>query len=248
MKYLIYKHTIKNTNKSYIGFTSQTMEKRLHKHFLNANSGIKTKFYNALNKYGIQSVYSEILEYAETENEALNIEEFYINKFNTYKNGYNSTIRGGGGWIIGQLSEEKQKEYFQKISLATTGKNNPNYSGFTDAEITLGGVDFYIKNNNTFNIRKWYKYCDEHGYPKTFSKCRFDNKGCSGFKESICKYLGIDKLNSQIRTEEHKKKLSENQKQMCWLTNGIYNIRVYKNNVEKYDSTWKKGRTLRKNK
>ena len=109
MRYLIYKHTIVNTNKNYIGFTSLTMDKRLEKHILNVECGMKTKFYNAIRKYGKDSIISETIDYACTQEEAYDKESFYIEKYDTYKNGYNSTIRGGGGWIIGQLSKEKQK-------------------------------------------------------------------------------------------------------------------------------------------
>ncbi len=247
MKYLIYKHTIKNTNKSYIGFTSQTMEKRLHKHLLNAKSGIKTKFYNAFNKYGIDSINSEILEYCETESEAIEKESFYIEKFDTYKNGYNSTKIGGGGWIIGQLSEDKQKAYLEKRSILNTSDKNPNYSGYTDEEITIAGAKCYVENNNVFNIRKWYIYCENFGYPKTFSKCRFDGKSYKGFKESICKYLGVEKLNKYIKTEEHRKNLSIKNKNKCWITNGFNSLNINIDDINKYDSSWWRGRILKNN-
>jgi len=247
MKYIIYKHTIKNTNKSYIGFTSQTMEKRLHKHLLNANSGIKTKFYNAINKYGSESIISEILDRCESEKEAIEKEAFYIEKYDTYKSGYNSTKIGGGGWIIGQLSEDKQKAYFEKRIELNTGKKNPNYSGFTDEEIVIAGSKCYLENNNIFSIRKWYIYCDKFGYPKTFSKCRFNGESYNGFKKAIADYLGIDKLNKYVKTKEHIKKLSEKNKNKCWITNGIDTLNINISDFEKYDSSWKRGRTIKNN-
>lgn len=246
-KYIIYKHTIKKTNKSYIGFTSLTMEKRLHKHILNAESGLKTKFYNALRKYGHSDIESEILAYVDSQEAAFELEEFYIEKYNTYKNGYNSTQKGGGGWIIGQLSKDKQNLYYDKRSLLTTGEKNPNHSGFTDEEITQAGAKFYIDSNYSFSIKEWYKYCDKYGYPKSFSKCRFNGDSLNGFKKSICDYLGLHELKN-IRTDEHKSKLSKSQKTKIWITNGVDCLRIDKNDFKNYDSTWKRGRTINKNK
>ncbi|MFM2394359.1 MAG: hypothetical protein RLZZ546_2341, partial [Bacteroidota bacterium] len=43
--FLIYKITICKTNKSYIGYSSLTIEDRFHKHYTNMLYGIKNKFY-----------------------------------------------------------------------------------------------------------------------------------------------------------------------------------------------------------
>lgn len=243
MRYIIYKHTIKQTSKSYVGFTTQTMEKRLKKHITNAKSGIKNKFYNAILKYGEDSIISEILCLTETQEKAYDLEEFYIEKFDTYKNGYNSTPRGGGGWIIGSLSEEAQLEYLKKRSCVTSGDKNPNYSGFSDEEIVIGGSNCYMENNNIWSLNKWYEYSNLYGYPKTFSKCRFNGEGMTGFKKRIATYLGIEELNKYIKTEDHKRKLSERQKEKIWITNGIENKLINKVDFHLYDDNWKNGRT-----
>jgi hypothetical protein len=248
MKYIIYKHTILETKKSYIGFTSLTMEERLHKHFTNVEYGINTKFYNAVRKYGRNSIVSQIIDYAETQDEAYDKESFYIEKYDTYKNGYNSTIRGGGGWIIGQLSKEKQESYFIKRSLLNTGDKNPNHSGYSDDDIVQVGAELFKNNDYIFNIRLWYKLADEKGYPKSFSKCRFNGEGMNGFKKRICEYLGIEKLEKYKPTKEHKEKLSIQQKDMCWITNGLEAKRIYKSDIDKYDPSWILGHRFTKNK
>jgi hypothetical protein len=241
MIYTIYKHTILKTNKSYIGFTSTTMEKRLHKHLLNAEYGIKTKFYNALRKYSKESISSEILCYSFTEEESINMESFYIKLFDTYKNGYNSTIKGGGGWIIGQLSKEKQESYFKKRSELTKSYKNPNYSGFTDYDIIKAGSELFKNNGYVFNISIWYKFAKENGYPMSFSKCRFDGLGISEFKKRMCQYLGISEFVKYKPTKEHRDKLSTSQKEMCWITNGLESKRIYKYQIDEYDSSWVPG-------
>jgi hypothetical protein len=247
MKYTIYKHTIADTDKSYIGFTVLTMEKRLQKHFTNAECGIKTKFYNAIIKYGRESIISEILDYAESQKEAYEKEAFYIEKEDTYKNGYNSTKKGGGGWIIGQLSLEKQKLYFEKRSDVTKGNRNPNHSGYSDDDIIKFAAEVFKQNDYVFNIKIWYEHAKKNGYPMTFSKCRFDGYGMMGFKRLICEYLQIDELKKYKPSDEHRKKLSENQKEMCWITNGNETLRIYKKDKFKYEG-WEIGRHKLKNK
>lgn len=54
-QYEVYCHTNTLNNKSYIGYTSQSTLKRLHKHILNANYGIQSHFYRAIRKYGIRT-------------------------------------------------------------------------------------------------------------------------------------------------------------------------------------------------
>ena len=246
MKYLIYKHTIINTNKNYIGFTSMTMEKRLHKHFTNADFGITTKFYNALRKYGRDSIISEIIDYAETQEEAYDKEAFYIEKYDTYKNGYNSTTRGGGGWIIGQLSKEQQESYLRKRSELNTGDKNPNHSGYSDEDIIKTGAELFRDNDYIFNIRLWQRFAKENGYPMTFSKCRFNGEGMNGFRKRICEYLGIEKMEKYKPTKEHREKLSIQQKEMCWITNGVETKRIYKSDKDKFDSSWYLGHRFNK--
>ena len=55
MKYIVYKHTFEN-NKSYIGYTSLSISKRLNKHMQNAQSGHDTNFYRAIRKYGLNNI------------------------------------------------------------------------------------------------------------------------------------------------------------------------------------------------
>lgn len=93
-KYLIY--IIKNTvnDKVYIGQTSQSLHDRFSQH--KKPSTIKKrgsyKLYNAMEKYGIQNFYCELIEDNIDESEIDAKEIYYIEKYNSYKNGYNSTM------------------------------------------------------------------------------------------------------------------------------------------------------------
>jgi len=54
-----------------------------------------TKFYRAIRKYGENNFYIELLETTTIDN--LNErEKYWISYYNSYKNGYNSTLGGDG--------------------------------------------------------------------------------------------------------------------------------------------------------
>lgn len=91
---LIYKITNKVNNKSYIGQTTQTLEKRWKKHLNQLNDN--TYFHRAIKKYGANNFLKEILE-DNIFNEKLDEREIYwIAKEGTYidNGGYNLTVGG----------------------------------------------------------------------------------------------------------------------------------------------------------
>ena len=93
---LIYKITNCVNGKSYIGKTSVTLEYRLKKH--KESALIKdTKFYRAVRKYGWQNFKIEVLQDNILDSEIDERERYWISYYNTFKEGYNSTIGGEGG-------------------------------------------------------------------------------------------------------------------------------------------------------
>lgn len=91
----IYKITNDINNKVYIGQTSFSIEKRFSEHCKDAFKfkAEKRPLYSAMRKYGIENFHVELLEETENPNER---EKYWIQKFNTYHNGYNATIGGEG--------------------------------------------------------------------------------------------------------------------------------------------------------
>ena len=96
-KFLVYKHTCVITNKSYIGYTSKSMEKRWEEHLMSAANGRCWKFSIAICEHGIDDWEHTVLGYFETKENAANYEIEMITKYNTYHNGYNSSPGGFGG-------------------------------------------------------------------------------------------------------------------------------------------------------
>ena len=91
---LIYMHTCTITGKSYIGQTTKSMYERLKEHISDKS---KTKFHNALKKYNEKYWTHKVLAYAETKEDLDFFESFFIEKFDTIKNGYNSKTGGSHG-------------------------------------------------------------------------------------------------------------------------------------------------------
>ena len=99
----IYLYTNKINGKQYIGQTIQPIQVRHYNH-LHQN----TYFDRALKKYGESNFTLEILEDNIFDSEELDKkEQYYIEKYNTYYDGYNSTP-GGDGRIISKLEDEQE--------------------------------------------------------------------------------------------------------------------------------------------
>lgn len=116
----VYKHTCKTTGLSYIGITSRKPEIRW------GNNGEKYKphekenknrhFWNAICQYGWDDFTHEILETELSVDEANEREKYYIQKYDSYNNGYNSTLGGEG-----RLGNKQSLETRKKMSRTRTG-------------------------------------------------------------------------------------------------------------------------------
>lgn len=124
MNGLIYKITNDINNKVYIGKTlHSSIEQRFkeHKNDYQKSRCEKRPLYDAMNKYGIEHFYIELIE--EVPIEQLSSREIYwIDYYNSYKNGYNATSGGEGkqlydydaivqGFLSGKLIKELAEEF-----------------------------------------------------------------------------------------------------------------------------------------
>lgn len=130
-----YIYIIKNdiNDKVYIGKTVHTLKERLRQHINNSNNDNdthrKSHFHNAIRKYGAEHFFiSELYKYESDDADELNKhlyekEKEFIQKFDSYNNGYNSTLGGEGvGSLYGELnhfygkthSEESKKMIGEK--------------------------------------------------------------------------------------------------------------------------------------
>ena len=95
---LIYKATSATTGKVYIGQTTQTLQERINQHNSHAyGHQYNYHFHNAIRKYGAEDFNYEIIEDNITSSDILNErEKYWIAYYDSYYNGYNSTMGGDG--------------------------------------------------------------------------------------------------------------------------------------------------------
>lgn len=96
--YVIYKHT-SPSGKSYIGITKH-YDRRCMQH--SRVDGSSPKFHHAIRKYGWEAFTHEVLATNLTLEEARELEQMCINKWNTIKEGYNT--HPGGDIPVGILN------------------------------------------------------------------------------------------------------------------------------------------------
>ena len=119
-------YIIKNNinNKVYIGQTTTTLQTRFSQHCKKSTIANRHyKIYNAIKKYGKEHFFAEELEKDIPLNKLNEKEIYYIEKYNSLTNGYNST-KGGDGRIINKKYNEVQiiKEYNNGKSCSEIGK------------------------------------------------------------------------------------------------------------------------------
>ena len=98
----IYKITNTLTNECYIG-QSINIESRWMQHAYEGTKGTRqNKLYKAIRQYGIENFIFEIIEQCQLNQIILDQRErYWIKQYNSYNNGYNSTLGGQGenSWI-----------------------------------------------------------------------------------------------------------------------------------------------------
>lgn len=119
---IIYCYYCIPTGKKYMGQTvHEERRKRQHRH--DCKRGVDNKFYRAVRKYGWHQFIYGIME--EYEIEFLTEKEIhYINHYDTYNNGYNSTTGGDG---VGGCSPSEETRKKMSESAKNRKCNNKKY-------------------------------------------------------------------------------------------------------------------------
>lgn len=208
--YEVYKHTFKETGKSYIGATRMGVYDRLKKHVQNAMRGSNTLLSKAIRKYGIENLTTEILYRTYSHEESREKEKYYIELYDTLNNGYNMTLGGDGGNCINKLSEENKNNWLNARIDNSKGEKNPKYSGYTDQEIIIFAVE-YFKDIGKIVRTHWQNYCKTKGLPVNYSQFRFSGEGYEGFVKRLKSKLEELKIdynddNFRLTKEERYKK------------------------------------------
>ena len=142
-------------NKSYIGWTSKTVDFRWGEHKKDAlKFRDNRKFYNAIRKYGTNSWNVTTLCEVENKEEALKKEIEFIVFYDSYNNGYNSTLGGdGNNGII--MSEESNLKRSKKLK----GVKKP--IGFNIGRKHSDKTINKISESHIGKKKPWVKWSDE---------------------------------------------------------------------------------------
>ena len=195
---VIYKWTNTLNNKSYIGQTVRP-KKRYERHLYDAFvEKFDNHFYRALRKYGADVFTYEILEVVPVED--LNKREIYwIDHFDSYKNGYNETTGGKG--MCGYKWSEEQKlahkirmtEINRKLFLGKPSANKgKHFRPRTEEEKAKVSKKVYQYTLDGTFIKEWPSTaeCGRNGFNQghVASCCRGDKKQYKGY---LWKYIKI---------------------------------------------------------
>lgn len=136
----IYKITNTINGKLYIGYTTRLIKERMRRHKTD-DYKTGTLLGRAINKYGWENFVYEVILEEEDKEKLLELEQYYIKKFNSLKpNGYNMTIGGEKLYgennpFYGHTHTEETKQKLSELAKQRTGESNPFY-GHTHTEET----------------------------------------------------------------------------------------------------------------
>lgn len=183
----IYKIYNNINNKVYIGQTTTTLENRFKEHKKAAMNNISCSLYNAMRKYGDNNFYIQEIEKC-IEFDLNDREKYWIEYFDSYKNGYNDTIGGDG------RKKYNYKEIADKYQELKSAKLTKDFFNCSYQVVQRACAEYNIKILSS-GESKWLHATEEYKQNK---------------KEKM-KKLGKSLTGTKL-TEEHKKKLSEAKK------------------------------------
>ena len=204
----IYKITNILNDKVYIGQTIKTVEKRFQQHKNNSNKEYFSQIilYKAFNKYGIENFICEQLE--EVPNELLDErEKYWINFYDSYFNGYNSTLGGRANplydWDVDDIIEKYQElKSARKVAQLLNCDhssidrilNSHGVKRFTSAQQQSKPLVIIDKEQNTFEFETTTdaaKWLIEKKYTKMINPTIVRQEICDRIRKNK-KYLGLE--------------------------------------------------------
>ena len=192
---IIYKATNVATGEVYIGATTINLKDRINDHYNKAVKDYGYKFQNAIREYGIENFTWEQIDTAQDANELALKESYYISKFDSINNGYNSNKGGGFKKLIYQYNLTGELEStFQSLEEASKS------SSISEASISHACVGdrktsngFYWTYTSTFDLKedirkkKVIQYDYEGELVKVFDSISDASKQTEINKSSIAK-------------------------------------------------------------
>lgn len=213
MKSKIYKIVNDINGKIYVGKTNSSIEKRFKQHLRDAckKSEEKRPLYNAINKYGKEHFFIELIEECAFE-KASEREQYWIGYYKGYEEGYNATLGGDGIVLYDYKLIEKQLR--QGLSSQAISELNGCCKDVIYKVAKMANIDLLSKerrreiakekgvkvNQYTLNgefIQTFYSYADaarwliENGKTSSSGGCVRSHIGevCNGTRKTAYKYI-----------------------------------------------------------
>lgn len=142
--YKIYKITNDVNDKLYIGMTSKSLKVRLRGHFskMNSKGNEPSPFQKEIKRIGKKHFKIDLIVQTKDKDKAYDLERYYIKKYKTVENGYN-TLRGGKG--IQLLSDDYYENmidiFHTTKSIRETAKIIGKAEGTISRQLTYIGID-----------------------------------------------------------------------------------------------------------
>lgn len=170
MKGYIYLIENKINGKKYVGKTYNTIEQRWRTHLKDCVRFVNRPLYQAIVKYGSNSFLVSELEFCENPEER---EIYWIQYYNTYRDGYNATLGGDGKLYFSYSDEEVIEKYKELLSIIEVAKFF-NCSTNTisvrlknnNIEVAAGGSVYNSK--RTWKTQKVNQYSLENEFLRSF--------------------------------------------------------------------------------
>lgn len=183
----IYSITNKLNGKKYIGKTVGEIEKRWREHIRDSKKRRceKRPLYSAMRKYGESNFFVEQIEEC-ADAKLSEREKYWIQKYNTYKNGYNATLGGDGKIYLNY--EEVVNLYRETHNIAEVSRK----IGCSKDSVSniLKARDIYIVPNGEVTRKKLSKkvvqYDKNGNYIKTFSSYTEAENAMGNTQRHIC--------------------------------------------------------------
>lgn len=196
----IYKITNKINNKKYVGYTTQSIERRMS-HHKNDDPAHNTILGRAIVKYGWNNFEYIIIEECENKDLLLEKEIYYIKYFNSLTpNGYNMTVGGEKMFgennpFYGKTHSKETKKLLSKKASKRIGELNPfyNHKHSEDTKKTISKANSIavaaIQNDNiikTFNSAvEAGLWCKQQGLTKAKQPNSDISKRCKDGKKAF---------------------------------------------------------------
>jgi len=153
---IIYLVTNKINGNKYVGLTSYPLRIRKTKHKNEVKKGSQCPFHRALRNYGWKAFKWEEIDNAMFYEDLQEKEKFWIEKYDTYRNGYNATIGGEGFIGIEHVKGENhgqatitEQQALEIIELLKEGKMSMNdIAKFTNVNHSIVA---HINNGKTWS-------------------------------------------------------------------------------------------------